>query len=90
MNAVFAIREEFRRNTMRSCISCGECRNVCPVGLDPEELYKKILINDKRNLLQSLPSGLAEECHGCGCCEVVCPSMLPLSTKISSYAPGGN
>jgi electron transport complex protein RnfC len=61
----------------RNCIGCGECRVVCPVGLDPEELYKKIGHDS--------PEGWA--CHGCGCCELVCPSRLPLATAI--YAARG-
>ncbi|HCC36688.1 MAG TPA: 4Fe-4S ferredoxin [Treponema sp.] len=65
----------------RNCISCGECRAVCPVGLDPEELYK-----------QAINAGMPEvsACHGCGCCEVVCPSRLPLSRVISEKSQGGN
>ena len=68
-----------------NCIGCGECRRVCPVGLDPEELYK------------GLASGLAggkearesrHFCHGCGCCELVCPSRLPLAGVI--YASRGD
>ncbi|MDR3333523.1 MAG: SLBB domain-containing protein [Treponema sp.] len=58
----------------RSCIGCGECRIVCPVGLDPETLFKRI--KGGRH------AGTAGACHGCGCCEVVCPSRLPLSTTI--------
>jgi electron transport complex protein RnfC len=69
----------------RDCISCGECRSVCPVGLDPEELYKRSLISGKKNGI-----GRRGECHGCGCCEVVCPSRLPLSTVITQYALGEN
>jgi electron transport complex protein RnfC len=61
----------------RNCISCGECREVCPVGLDPEELYKQ-----RRGQTSEKDSGEAEACHGCGCCEVVCPSRLPLSRVI--------
>jgi electron transport complex protein RnfC len=56
----------------RDCISCGECRSVCPVGLDPEEMYKTVKASPAR-----VPRGFAE-CHGCGCCELVCPSRLPL------------
>ena len=82
--AVFAHLEKFRREGSSSCISCGECRNVCPVGLDPEELYKITLV---RPADMKEPGGAAE-CHGCGCCEVVCPSRLPLSTAI--VASGGN
>ncbi|MDR1074438.1 MAG: SLBB domain-containing protein [Treponema sp.] len=58
----------------RSCIDCGECRAVCPTGLDPELLYKQLASGAKRPL--------SLECHGCGCCEVVCPSRLPVSTAI--------
>jgi electron transport complex protein RnfD len=30
---------------------------------------------------------MAAECHGCGCCEVVCPSRLPLSSAITGFDP---
>ena len=85
--AVFALLNDFRRESMVGCISCGECRTVCPVAIDPEEIYKKTLLK---------PAGTpavagAGECHGCGCCEVVCPSRLPLSTVIAgSCAASGS
>jgi electron transport complex protein RnfC len=83
--AVFALLEgHIGGELSRNCISCGECRSVCPVGLDPEELYKK-----SRAILRR-GAGRAGECHGCGCCEVVCPSRLPLSASIIQYALGGN
>jgi electron transport complex protein RnfC len=69
----------------RSCISCGECRAVCPVGLDPELLYTNI-----NGAKDQKTQGWAAECHGCGCCEVVCPSRLPLSTSILRSALEGN
>jgi electron transport complex protein RnfC len=73
--AVFALLEQHTGGTvMRNCISCGECRRVCPVGLDPEVLFKGIKGHQFRER--------AEECHGCGCCDLVCPSRLPLSTVI--------
>jgi electron transport complex protein RnfC len=68
------------------CISCGECRTVCPVGLDPEFLYKSIGIPKN----SAVKAGGTAECHGCGCCEVVCPSRLPLSTTIIRAALKGN
>ena len=86
--AVFAHLREFRRENNNSCISCGECRNVCPVGLDPEEFYKRILLDPALNV--SAKKGRSVECHGCGCCEVVCPSRLPLSTAIAASAAKGN
>jgi electron transport complex protein RnfC len=77
--AVFAILEaQAGGSRVRNCISCGECRVVCPVGLDPEELYK--LSRGRKN--GDPPVKRAAECHGCGCCDVVCPSRLPLSANI--------
>jgi electron transport complex protein RnfC len=78
--AIFAVEEDFRKQKGINCISCGECRNVCPVGLDPEELYKKTQVDKKADTF----TGRFAECHGCGCCEVVCPSRLPLSITITS------
>jgi electron transport complex protein RnfC len=88
--AVFAFLEDARLERQNSCISCGECRNVCPVGLDPEELYKRALINAKGNSLRLSAHGRAPECHGCGCCDVVCPSRLPLSAAIVSSGKRGS
>ena len=85
--AIFAFLSGQLGGTFRSkCIGCGECRVVCPVGLDPEALYKYV------NCTESLyvRPGKAAECYGCGCCEVVCPSRLPLSTSIIRSALKGN
>ncbi|AEF83383.1 SLBB domain-containing protein [Leadbettera azotonutricia] len=91
--AIFAILEAQKAPSPSGCcISCGECRNVCPVGLDPEELYKRTRSSSglKENPSQDVLSSRAAECHGCGCCEVVCPSRLPLSSAITSSALRGN
>ena len=88
ISSIFAILEGFRKDAKGICIGCGECRDVCPVGLDPEELYKKAAISRKGFQVGS--PDRAEECHGCGCCEVVCPSLLPLSTAITTYSMRGN
>jgi electron transport complex protein RnfC len=81
--AVFAVLEGQAGGTVaRNCISCGECRLVCPVGLDPEELFKLSVC--RRN--GEPPVKRAAECHGCGCCDVVCPSRLPLSNVILGNA----
>ncbi|MDR2803207.1 MAG: 4Fe-4S dicluster domain-containing protein [Treponema sp.] len=71
---------KFMRNFLpeAACIGCGECRIVCPVELDPEDLYKRIK-NGKHD--DSMIS-LILRCIGCGCCETVCPSKLPLCTAI--------
>jgi electron transport complex protein RnfC len=84
--AVFALMErEARAGSGRICISCGECRAVCPVGFDPEELYKQTRM--ETGTASHKPSTPADPalpvCHGCGCCELVCPSRLPLSAALT-------
>jgi electron transport complex protein RnfC len=61
-----------------SCINCGLCRTVCPVGLDPDGVYKRLTTSG----IDDTYSYLIAECHGCACCEAVCPSRLPLYTVI--------
>ena len=77
--AIFAVLEGASQENQSSCINCGECRSVCPVGLDPEELFKRTLLSNGDD------SSLSSECHACGCCEIVCPSQLPLSSTIASF-----
>lgn len=78
-SAVAAIgRRKMGGTTVRACIGCGNCRSVCPVGLDPERLYKLIMLG-------RYPEAAAEgsaSCHGCACCAAVCPSRLPLRSAI--------
>jgi electron transport complex protein RnfC len=62
-------------NKMQNCINCGECRAVCPVGLDPQYIYKRIMA-------EQADSALSAGCQGCGCCKIVCPSALPLLETI--------
>ncbi|GBU26722.1 4Fe-4S ferredoxin [Treponema sp. R8-4-B8] len=59
----------------QNCINCGECRAVCPIGLDPQNIYKRIQAQEAVNIE-------ATGCHGCGCCKIVCPSALPLVETI--------
>jgi electron transport complex protein RnfC len=83
--AVFAVLGRQIGGSPGNCIGCGECRTVCPVGLDPEELFKRALIGNNGEQ----GPGRASECHGCGCCDVVCPSRLSLSSSIVSSAYRG-
>jgi electron transport complex protein RnfC len=81
--AVFAmLRSQAGQHAERDCICCGECRRVCPVGLDPEEMYKRIISARQQEQKEPPQCTVSEECHGCGCCELVCPSNLPLSDMI--------
>lgn len=62
------------------CIGCGDCRAVCPLGLDPEDIYKQFGAGKQSYNLERI----ALSCHGCGCCEAVCPARLPLARTISN------
>jgi len=62
-------------HAQQNCINCGECRAVCPIGLDPQNIYKRIRS-------QEIKSMEITDCHGCGCCKIVCPSALPLLETI--------
>jgi electron transport complex protein RnfC len=79
--ALFAVKGKRNRAAPGSCTGCGECRLVCPVAIDPEELFKM-------NRLQGEQRRVVE-CHGCGCCDVVCPARIPLSASIVNYAYRG-
>jgi len=80
-------RSQAAIHDQQNCINCGECRAVCPVGLDPQNIYKRIRIFKAENLE-------IKDCHGCGCCKIVCPSSLPLletilgKNKEDSLRPG--
>jgi len=62
-----------------SCIDCGNCRNVCSVGISPDLLYK--FATDNLQISQTQINS-AVKCAGCSLCNTVCPSRLPLSQTI--------
>ncbi len=56
------------------CIRCGECANVCPIQLLPQQLFWH---SQSENLVQLQAYNLSA-CIECGKCDVVCPSHIPL------------
>jgi Na+-translocating ferredoxin:NAD+ oxidoreductase RnfC subunit len=64
---------------VRACISCGQCQNVCPVGLIPHLLHKHVeqgLVNE------SLANLRIFDCIECNLCNYVCPSKIDLIDSI--------
>ncbi|NMP15637.1 electron transport complex subunit RsxC [Thalassotalea sp. Y01] len=56
------------------CVRCGQCADVCPSNLLPQELqwYAKAKDFDKLQELNLF------DCIDCGACAYVCPSHIPL------------
>jgi electron transport complex protein RnfC len=61
----------------RPCIRCGDCADVCPPGLLPQEIHRAALAG-----VDDLAARLGVwDCIDCGCCDYVCPSQIPLAQR---------
>jgi len=56
------------------CIRCGQCADVCPTNLLPQELQWSAKAKDYPQLKKLNLS----DCIDCGACAYVCPSHIPL------------
>ena len=72
---VAATSQELREEPELPCIRCGNCSNVCPAYLMPQELDVAAK-HDEFDVLENL--GLFD-CIECGCCDAVCPSNIRLA-----------
>ena len=61
-------------NPEQPCIRCGQCMDVCPVVLMPQELFRHAR---SRNYTRLREYHLFD-CIECGCCSYVCPSNIRL------------
>jgi len=66
-----AVREE-----AQPCIRCGECAQVCPASLLPQQLHWHARAGE----LDQVRAHALDACIECGCCDLVCPSHIPLTT----------
>lgn len=70
-----ALEPTRQRSESQPCIRCGQCSEVCPAGLLPQQLYWHSHSEDTKAVLRY---GL-DSCIECGCCDVVCPSSIALT-----------
>lgn len=75
---VLALREAFKDYNF-TCIGCGKCASVCPVGLAPYYIYKFVQAG-RYNMLGNFDIDL---CIDCGTCSYICPAKLNISAEIS-------
>ncbi|MBE0483497.1 MAG: electron transport complex subunit RsxC [Bacterioplanes sp.] len=57
-----------------ACIRCGQCTQVCPAELLPQQLYWF----SKTQELDKVEQHNVFDCIECGACSYVCPSHIPL------------
>ena len=57
-----------------ACIHCGRCAEVCPVRLQPQQLYQHARVDN----FKAAQSSHLFDCIECGLCAYVCPSHIPL------------
>ncbi len=79
VNAVVALtRAENGEAAHHSCIRCGKCVTVCPMGLQPLYLYRFSGCGDREMLRRYN----ILDCIECGCCAYACPGKLPIVAAI--------
>lgn len=63
----------------RSCIFCGYCEDVCPVGIIPHLIYRNV---EREKIEDFLVAYKIFNCIGCNLCTYVCPSKINVSSYI--------
>jgi electron transport complex protein RnfC len=74
-NCILALSETPPIGTEKPCIRCGECAQVCPVSLLPQQIFWYACADNEAKMRSY---GLTD-CIECGCCDLVCPSHIPLT-----------
>ncbi len=69
------INQRQKPATPVACIRCSACADSCPAELLPQQLHWYAQANDIERCTEL---NLAH-CIECGCCDLVCPSAIPLT-----------
>jgi len=68
------VHKPYIPETVLPCIRCGECMDVCPIYLLPQQLYWY----SRSEEWDKVEQHHIRDCIECGCCSYVCPSNIPL------------
>ena len=61
---------------MTSCLRCGRCSTVCPIGLTPQLMCDAAVAGDLERYEKKL---YGMDCIQCGSCSFACPAKRPLT-----------
>ena len=61
---------------MTSCLRCGRCTTVCPMGLTPQLMCDAAIAGDYERYEKKL---YGMDCIQCGSCSFACPAKRPLT-----------
>ena len=61
---------------MTSCLRCGRCTTVCPLGLTPQLMCDAAIAGDLKRFENKL---YGMDCIQCGSCTFACPAKRPLT-----------
>jgi len=73
-NCILVQSKNTKPDFVMPCIRCGQCAEVCPAQLLPQQLY---WYARAKNFDKTQDYNLFD-CIECGCCTYVCPSHIPL------------
>lgn len=73
-NCILVEPHEVNDEDAMPCIRCGECVEVCPAQLLPQQLHWFA----KTKQFDKAQDHALFDCIECGCCAQVCPSHIPL------------
>ncbi len=72
---LFFTEEEDRTVENPTCIRCGKCITVCPMGLEPVYMYMYF----KKGDFENMQKYHILDCFECGSCSFNCPGRMPLT-----------
>ncbi|AMN46297.1 electron transporter RnfC [Steroidobacter denitrificans] len=77
------------RSAEMPCIRCGDCAQVCPARLLPQQLHWHVHMEnlEAAGNLEALERHGLMDCIECGCCDYVCPSQIPLVERFREAKP---